>query len=367
MLIYLDSSHLDQLERLAAQQPDAAEKFLQWWMQEGCELGLSLHHAQEIAQLADAESIRRRLRAVAMFPIIRCGYFLSRSVLKYEIQTQLVGLSLDKVPQYSALRADFFPLSTTRDFKQAVISVEERFKHMRLELSAGAKMENIFKRDMAEVREAMRQAGVSWNSRFVNTNTQEARETAKILMRRVLQAGGEQLREVSEQLVDNYFDLIEHGDSDRDAWESVYGIREYPITKHIPNQDLDDVKLFFLLAQEQARSVSRFLGQTPGKFEVLVPHLNPYNCPGFRLKLAVTRARQRAPKCAEAGDEVDSDHLMFAPYVDLAFVDKRTFEFLKQEARRVTLLLPPDANARLRLAPTLQKVREEIEKELRSR
>lgn len=366
MLIYLDSSHLAKLEHLATQQPDAAEKFLQWWARAGCELGLSVHHAQEIAQLADAESIKRRLLVVEMFPIIRCRYFLSLSVLEYEIQTQLIGLSLNKEPQYSVLRTDFFPLSTIKDFKQVVVDTEERFKLMRQRLSAGAEMENISKRDMAEGKEAMRQAEVSWNSRFANMHPREARETAKTFMQRGLQAGGEQLHGASEQLVDNYFDLIEQGYSDRDAWESVYGIREYPITKSVPDQDLNDVYLFFLLAREQARSVSRYLRQASEKLEAFVPLLDPYKCPGFRLKLAISRARKRAPKPAEPGDEVDSDHVMFAPYVDLAFVDKRTFEFIKQEARRNTPVLPPDANGRLRLAPTLQKVREEIEKELRS-
>jgi len=61
----------------------------------------------------------------------------------------------------------------------------------------------------------------------------------------------------------------------------------------------------------------------------LLPKLNPYKMPGYSLGIATNRAWQLSGNSAEAGNQIDDAHVTFAPYMDVLFVDKRTFAFLK--------------------------------------
>lgn len=71
MLVYLDPSNFAHLELLRDRNPEALTHFLQRWKERDLRLALSLHHAQEVAQLADDVSRNRRLDVIRLFPKIR--------------------------------------------------------------------------------------------------------------------------------------------------------------------------------------------------------------------------------------------------------------------------------------------------------
>jgi hypothetical protein len=53
---------------------------------------------------------------------------------------------------------------------------------------------------------------------------------------------------------------------------------------------------------------------------------------------------------------IDAGHLVYAAHTDLAFVDKRTLNFLQQEARRRSVLLPETAVNHIRKASSLDNL-----------
>ncbi len=65
MIVYLDSADLARLDRLAQAKPAQFADFIAKWDQAGCELGLSFHNSQEIAQLSDADRILALARLAA--------------------------------------------------------------------------------------------------------------------------------------------------------------------------------------------------------------------------------------------------------------------------------------------------------------
>src|SRR5215813_8652087 len=68
MLVYLDTSHLDMLERLRRSDPEHFACFIEQWTAQEYVITLSLNHAQELAQLADEASRQRRLDMIGQFP-----------------------------------------------------------------------------------------------------------------------------------------------------------------------------------------------------------------------------------------------------------------------------------------------------------
>ena len=49
--------------------------------------------------------------------------------------------------------------------------------------------------------------------------------------------------------------------------------------------------------------------------------------------MAVSRGQDRSNQKAVSSDEPDRAHIVFLPYVDLAFADRRTVGFLEQYAK----------------------------------
>jgi len=134
----------------------------------------------------------------------------------------------------------------------------------------------------------------------------------------------------------------------REAAERYHNLTGMRALRAAPDADLGELSVFFFVARQLASQMDQAAETDVARFSALVPDVNPYECPGFRLRLALLRARRSAPKTAVPGDMIDADHLVYAAYVDLAMVDKRTFHFLRQEARRRDVLLPETAVRHIR-------------------
>jgi hypothetical protein len=90
--------------------------------------------------------------------------------------------------------------------------------------------------------------------------------------------------------------------------------------------------------------------------ECLQPSADPYEAPGFSLKLAIRRERLRHADSAKASDLLDEEHIVFAPYVDVLLVDKRTYDYAQRAVARNTPPLPLNPESALRKAAQLKDV-----------
>jgi hypothetical protein len=111
--IYLDTGDLAQIERLVRDRPQAAAEFFAAWAQLDCHLVLTMHHALEIAQLADDASRSRRISIIERMGELRLETGGSEKVLRLEITIALLA-ALDGIsPDYSTEIADrLFPIVT---------------------------------------------------------------------------------------------------------------------------------------------------------------------------------------------------------------------------------------------------------------
>lgn len=345
LLVYLDSSHLAWIEQRARRDPIGATAFVQAFDEMGCALAISLHHLQEIGQLADSNSVQRRLAILGRVTRLHGGLVGSAAAISGEIRTQLVAVAQRERPRYEDLRPILFPASDPEALRRMALAGTRRFKLSRLLHTDVAELQNISKRGMEEIEAILGSRGKV--RRLLRGGCVE--EIADGL-RSVAKGAPAGLRPGTERLAN----LVQKERNIRSAMEAFYQINGFDVTAQVPDADLPMVAMFFALARAEAQQLDLESGEDQRTFAELVPRLNPYECPGYRLKLALDRARERTPRLTEPGDVVDSDHVVLAPYADIAVVDKRTLELLQQEARRGTSVLPGDALEVFRRASSLE-------------
>ncbi len=78
--------------------------------------------------------------------------------------------------------------------------------------------------------------------------------------------------------------------------------------------------------------------------------------------MAVCRARIAHNMEPSASDQVDEEHVSFAPYVDLLFVDKRTRGHVDSERRRADGRMVDGAASSITRARDLQDALEQIQR-----
>lgn len=344
MLIYLDSAHFALLER--ASEADARE-FWAAWHSCGCELALSLHHLQEIGQLSTRGSAERRLRVLKPFSVIRCRQAGSDLVTSLEIQLQFFKLAGYNIHvQRSALNT-LFPIVEVTELSSSV-AAQPIFHQMRAALALGTDAANLAK-EAARVHPAL-----DFNAPVdvAQVTSAEAEAAMEAAIGDLPTATATLARQMFQQV---RAAIVSEG-TVGEALKAIYGLQEIAKHRTIPEPDLAPVSTFYSSASAEAAR----MGVEAHRIPSLVSQLDPYKAPGFALQLAVHRARKLHPKLDEPGDQIDVAHLAFAPYVDLAFVDKRTLGFLTQEARDRPQLLLPEFTKNITRAGTLDRVAEVI-------
>ncbi len=340
MLVYLDTSHLALLERSDAVM---LREFFDTWQHLGCELALSLHHLQEIGQLANSVSIRKRAGYLQSFPSIRCRPAGSVSVLEMEVEIQVLNLLGVSVDVARSAAETLFPLATAGQILEGVLTAEPLLKSTREALEFGATASNSSK------------AGIT---RVPPLPDREFFSTTEDAIRAFLTASpdlNERAQRLMVELTHNLGDAVKESGV-RPALVRLYGLDNLNSVDSIPNSDLGGAMLFVSTAKEGVDRICALTGLPRSSVFDVLRLLNPYQAPGYSLKLAVARARRTHPSQDVAGDQLDEDHVAFAPYVDLLFVDKRTHAFLKQEKRDRPALVSSFVGTNVRRAATLADV-----------
>lgn len=349
MLVYLDSAHLALLERASARE---AQAFLSTWHTCKCELALSLHHLQEIAQLADRASVERRLQAVRSLSRIRCKPAGTDLVLRLEVQFQLLNL-LGVEPQVRKVALEtLFPEVDFVELHSATVSLQPWFKLMRAAHEMGA--------DASNASKQASQDSPPLSMRRAIDPTQVDAAAVEEAFEAVLKDVPHDVQAVMRQMYQQVRTAIgDHGNA-RQALASIYNLTEVEVLDQIADTDLAAVSGFFNSARQEVHAILKRVAADPSVAEQLVRRLDPYAAPGFSLQLAVQRARKRHPKPDNPGDDIDVAHIGFAPYVDVLFVDKRTLGFVNQEVRGNSIRLAPGVVSAVERAGTLERVAEVI-------
>lgn len=348
MLVYLDPSNFAHLELLKSKNPEALNRFLQHWKEKDLRLALSLHHAQEVAQLADDVSRNRRLDVIRLFPKISYAPVGSVALTEQEIVVQSFAITRQTPFSVEMVGRSLFSDGLAAFLKDTRDNVESFKKFFEFRAAIGQA-----ESDLAAAVKQLEKEGHIRRWRVPPSDFDW--EGLWRLMESTFPPGMDRsaLGRVIKGNIHGLFTAMSQEKNQRDALVRSAGLKGLPIATKVPEEDLIEVGGFFTLARVQLSNLGALLGIPESQMLAILPKLDPYQSPGFRLKLAVERGRKRARQLTKSGDLVDSDHIMFAPYCDLLFVDKRTLTYALQEQRDRPSLLPPGSTDHLRRAASV--------------
>lgn len=351
MLVQLDTGDIANLERLWTRSPDAAAQVIDDWNTNGLILGLNIHHAQEIAQLERHESRQRRLNLLRQFAQIRFGEWVEYSVIRHEVALLLDAIGQGESPDFqSELRNFLFPPSSGKEFEEYTRSHLAELRLLRNPIEMTARAKNL-KAPRTGKRSLRRMALGSRSATDARVSMAADMEEAGIPTVE---------RELWLSALDAVAPYFEGAHPNvREALEAHYGLAGLPIAAKVPDLDLGHVAGILEIAREVLLEVGIPAG---ADLNALLAALDPYRAPGIRLQLALQRAQVLSRKAEPAG-ETDRSHLVFAPYVDVAFVDRQTAGFLEQERERhPDLLQAEDIMVIARSCATIDLVRVALDK-----
>jgi len=360
MIVYLDTSHLNMLEHLRLADPIHFACFIERWAAGEYILVLSLNHAQELAQLADETSRQRRLDVIGQFPRDRIRFSPrgSAGLLDMELLVEIRALAGGRRMPLKDIQRLLFG-QRFDDFTSTVAENVETFhKSFNFRTTAAEGLN-----ELAKMKQDMETLRVTHNLPKTNlTNLDLDWDEIGPLMESTLRTSVEDTPagRVLVAFVRRMNDLVKKHKSVQRAFEELYGLSGMDITPPLHPTNLLAASVFFSSAQEQIKQVAEACNIPLPSLLALLPKLHPYKTPGYSLGIAVDRARQLSGNRAEAGDQIDVDHITFAPYVDVLFVDKRTFTFLNQELRDRPGLLVPPPDGRIRFAGTVDQLEQAL-------
>lgn len=356
VLVYFDNADFVWMERLQATDPDRWAEFLQRWHDGPFRLALSFHHAQEFGQMVDAASIDRRIDLLRSFEPRTCfGNIGSLRAMELEIAVQFDELAWGESARANSLRDCMFPPAGIDNFEQVIREAEREIKRVRGLLEACAETANWSDRTNRELVDKLRTRGQRWPR---PPGEDFDWDRAWELFRRSWEHDGlgHDERTRIERLFRPWFDHAKREGSSRRGSEAVLGLKGIPGVGEFADENLAELGMFYGRARAAAIELADMMGIPRHFFAGVITELDPFRCPGMRLKLAVQRARGRARKPQEPGDDIDEEHLMFVPYVDLAFVDKRTLDYARRETGEGRQKLPQGSLAMMRRGGSLERV-----------
>lgn len=351
MLVYLDTGDIARLDEALAANASDATRFVEQWRASGCELALTLHHAQEIAQQDLEEKRERRLATIGQLTPLRFVAEGSIGVLEREVLAQLVGLALGGRPDYAASIKPtlFLPLSI-RDFEQYVRAAVPALRLMTAPQQMTAEARNL-SRAAGKTPPLKKQVPPGVDLEALKTQFLSSLDPT------ILESPeGQFFKQMVEAIA---VEWPRQGNM-RAALEIGYGIRGHDCLSKVPDEDLASVATFFWMASEMAADLDARMPADGTLMRPLISRLDPYLCPGYRLEMAVKRGQEISGHKAAASDEGDRAHVNFMPYVDRAFVDRRTAEFLRQQSQARSDLLPAEAIAHIRRSSSLTNVADQL-------
>lgn len=351
MLVYLDTAQFAWLERADEQ---LRTRFINGWRDHGCELSVSLQLLQEVVKRGSAQDVEARLETMRSLRPIRGIPTAAAGVIVMEARVQMLGLMDRPVAnpiEYGV--SSLFPMMDEGVLAQDTWSLVRHLDRFNRANQVLAALENTG-RVLPKTRKGVRidpdeiEAHVRRSEELLADGTAE---TARFL------------RTIGENVIRG----IKEADGDpRAACVRDWGLADLRCLSDIREEDLLKAAAFLGAVTFAAEHIAVELRIQEEEVLELVNELRPYEAPGYCIEMAVSRARAAHTKEPTAGDHVDEEHVSFAPYVDLMFVDKRTLDFVDRERRRKDGRMVDGAPVNITRARDLENVLEQIQRAKRN-
>lgn len=147
----------------------------------------------------------------------------------------------------------------------------------------------------------------------------------------------------------------------REALICMYDLRGLAALSRAPEEDLSRHGFMRALGRHwiQPECLQRYTAEDTS---AALDAFDPYVAPGSSLSLAVERGRKAADMEYTPSDYVDVDHVLWAAYSDLTFVDKRTYGFLHQAKAKpeTAKLISPHVLTHIERTGTLDDAQRQI-------
>lgn len=321
MLVYLDTAQFAWLEK--AEETVLAD-FLSVWERADCELAVSLQILQEVHKRGSPEDVEVRCETIRLLQPLRGIPAGSAGVAIDEISQQIKRL-LDRSASdpITESRTRLFPPLEPEEVSATLLEHGGQFGQFNVVGAVQAELQGD-----AQGLPAIRK-GDRMDPLVIE---QVIRNKQALLLDGVPEsAATKMLRELGDRMIAAIHE------ADGDVWLANLirlGISDLSRLDELDPEDYSKAAGFIEAARESAEDIALRAATDSDTVTALANELQPYDAPGFSLEMAVTRARARHSREPTAADQVDEEHVSFAPYVDLLFVDKRTRSYLVEEIRR---------------------------------
>lgn len=188
-------------------------------------------------------------------------------------------------------------------------------------------------------------------------NSLKLEEARKIMEQ--LQSGYE-ADGISNIFIEKIFRAVQETGSLSSALVKLLRIEEHSDIEKRYLNDASSLSVFYRLLREVIPYVARITELSEHEVSQYITKIDLSSCPGFSLRMALLRALHSSYKKFEPSDWVDADHIVYAPYVDVFFVDKRTYTFLNQETRQQPFRLENSLISNIRRIVPFNELLQEI-------
>jgi hypothetical protein len=364
MLVYLDTAHFSYLADTAP--PDTVRAFFDAWEQAGCALAFSIPHLKELVQLGDRASRERRMSTLERFVEIRFSPDVSVQLMIEEIKHQYDARYRGEPPDPQLLRGRLFPRSGVGEIRETISALEDLVSTSRALNEQHAESDGAF-REMKPFMEELLQIirGKPWLDDLPSEVKQLTREDIEAARAQVQHPELAPLKAIYDRVKRKRGRGVPVPDGFYERAPSLGYLKllDEPgiVRRRFPEDDRALAAGFYRVAIEELGIERRESSLVTTPWSIVTNEMDPYECPGWNLWIAISRGLRSAPKAAETSDPVDWEHAFHLPYADLAFVDKRILGHLHDQSRRPDFPLTPDAVSHIRRARDLESVIREIQ------
>lgn len=353
MHIYLDTSQLSQVSSWTYTSSDIDEFFRQW-NQKNAELCLSLQHIREISNLEDKQSREERLSRLQNFKNLRFSSFGWHSIIKNEAIVQMLNhISSQNYDPKRLFKENIWEKANPKFLLNYVEHNLDILRKSREIYEAASEIEEIFK-PIRKLFGGYLKGRIKTLKATRPDNLEEARKIIEQLQ------STDETDGVSNIFIKKIFQTVEETGSLSNALIKLLRLEELSNIENRYLSDAGSLAVFYRLAREAIPYVAKITGVLQSEVSQFIVKINLSSCPGFSLRTALLRALRTSNKKLKPSDWVDADHIVYAPYVDIFFVDKRTHDFLRQETRNQPFRIEKSLISNIRRVVPLNKSLEEI-------
>lgn len=365
VLVYLDTAHFSYLADRA--DPSEVRAFFDAWERAECALAFSIPHLKELAQLGDPVSRERRIGSLERFAHIRFSPEVSVQLMIEEITHQYDARSRGETADPRTIRDRLFLRSGVREIRAILSPLDEVIPAIRTLNERRTELDNAF-REMKPLIEELQQIirGKPWLDELPpevkRLTREEDIEAARAQVQHPELAPLKAIYNRVERKRGRGLPLPERFYEAAPSLGFLKLLDEPGIARRrFPEDDRELAAGFYRVAIEELGIERHESSLLTTAWSIVTNEMDPYECLGWNLWMAISRGLRSAPKAAETSDPIDWEHTFHLPYVDLAFVDKRILGHIHNQSRRPGFRLTPDAVAHIRRAPDLDAVIRDIQ------